>query len=443
MAQDDEEKTAFYTDQGTYCYTKMLFRLKNVGATYQRLVDTAFQSLIGRNLEAYVDDMVIKSNDEKVPIEDIVETIDNFRRINMKLNPKKCSFGVEEGKFLGYMVTSERIRANPKKTNAITDMQSPRTLKEMQSLSEKLAALKRFLSRSAEKSLPFFETLKDITKENKDECRWTESAEKAFQEMKEVIVELPLLTTPVKEETLYVYVATAAEAVSVVLLAERKGRQCPIHYVSKTLNEANTNYALLENWPCHCCTCPGDYEAIDEDRRKIDGVIENEDHPFKVITDEPLKQILNKARASRKLAKYSMELGAYNIDYEPRNAMKGQVLADFLSEAPGSAWEKNEGSKHRREGGLEASSESDQRKLRGKQHQHDQLATIAFDHLTKKVLVEVLTERSTDRKEVGAIVEEEEDNWMTPIVCCLADDAWPTDKDERRALRMKINQYIL
>ncbi|GKG23335.1 hypothetical protein Tco_0391371, partial [Tanacetum coccineum] len=93
-------------------------------------------------------------------------------------------------------------------------MQSPRTLKEMQSLSEKLAALKRFLSHSAVRSLPFFETLKDITKENKKEYRWTESAEKAFQEMKQCIMGLPLLTTPVKEEMMYVYLAAATEAVS-------------------------------------------------------------------------------------------------------------------------------------------------------------------------------------------------------------------------------------
>nr|GEX16265.1 hypothetical protein [Tanacetum cinerariifolium] len=169
------------------------------------------------------------------------------------VEPKKCSFGVEEGKFLGYMVTSEGIWANPKKTKEIADMQSPRTLKEMQSLSGKLAALKRFLSRSAEKSLPFFETLKDITKENKDEYRWNESAEKAFQEMKQCIV---------GQQRLY-------------------------------------------------------FEA----------------HPIKVITDQPLKQILNKAQASGKLAKYSVELGTYNIAYEPRNAIKRQVLADFLSEA--------------------------------------------------------------------------------------------------------------
>ncbi|GKD32355.1 reverse transcriptase domain-containing protein, partial [Tanacetum coccineum] len=322
MTQDDEEKTAFYTDQGTYCYTKMLFGLKNAGATYQRLVDTAFQSQIGRNLEAYVDDMVIKSNNEKVLVEDIAETFSNLRRINMKLNLKKCSFGVEEGKFLGYMVTSEGIRANPKKTKAIADMQSPRTLKEMQILSGKLAALIRFLSRSAEKSLPFFETLKDVTKENKDEYRWTKNAERAFQEMKKVIVKLSLLTTLVKEETLYVYLAAATEAVSAVLLAERKGIQCLIHYVSRNLNEAKRNYAPLEKLAL----------SLLHMSRRLQRYFEA--HPIKVITYQPLKQILNKAQASGKLAKYLEELEAYNIAYEPRSAMKGQVLADFLSEAP-------------------------------------------------------------------------------------------------------------
>ncbi|GJX19355.1 reverse transcriptase domain-containing protein [Tanacetum coccineum] len=200
-------------------------------------------------------------------------------------------------------------------------MQPPRTLKEMQSLSGKLAALKRFLSRSAKKSLRFFKTLKDITKENNDEYCWTESAKKAFQEMKKVIVELPLLTTPAKEETLYVYVAAATEAVSAVLLAQKKGKQCSIHYVSRTLNEAERNYAPLEKLDLSLLHMSWRL------RRYFEA------HPIKVIADQPLKQILNKAQASGKLAKYSVELVAYNIIYEPRNVMKGQVLADFLSEA--------------------------------------------------------------------------------------------------------------
>lgn len=150
----------------------------------------------------------------------------------MKLNPKKCSFGVEEGKFLGYIVTSEGIRANPSKATAIAEMKSPSTLKEMQSLSGKLAALNRFLARSAEKSLPFFETLKNITKENKDEYKWTEAAEEAFQLLKQLILKLPLLTTPKPKEILYVYLAASGQAISAVLLTKRDGRQLPIHYVS-------------------------------------------------------------------------------------------------------------------------------------------------------------------------------------------------------------------
>ncbi|GJV27762.1 reverse transcriptase domain-containing protein [Tanacetum coccineum] len=180
MAREDEEKTAFYTEQGTYCYMKMPFGLKNAGATYQRLVDSTFQNQIGRNLEAYVDDMVIKSKDEKDRLADIAETFKNLKAINMKLNLKKCSFGVEEGKFLGYMVTLEEIKENPKKTKAISNLTSPKTLKEMQSLSGKLASLNRFLAKSAERALPFFNTLKNITKENKHEYRWTPEAEEAF-----------------------------------------------------------------------------------------------------------------------------------------------------------------------------------------------------------------------------------------------------------------------
>ncbi|GKC04051.1 reverse transcriptase domain-containing protein, partial [Tanacetum coccineum] len=295
MSEEDEEKTAFYTDQGTYYYVKMPFGLKNAEATYQRLVDSAFQGQLGRNLEAYVDDMVIKSKMEQEMIMDIAKTFDNLRKVNMKLNPKKCSFGVKEGKFLGYLVSSEGIRANPKKTKAVANMQSPRTLKEMQSLSGKLAALNRFLSKSTERALPFFETLKNITKDNKDEFRWTDKAEQAFQEMKKLILELPTLTMPGLKEALYVYLAISRDAVSGVLMADRA--LCLLH-----LSQRLRRY----------------FEA----------------HPIKVITDQPIKQILNKPEASGRLAKYSVELEAYNITYTSRNAIKGQILADFLNEVP-------------------------------------------------------------------------------------------------------------
>ena len=160
MAEEDEEKTTFYIGKGVYCYNKMPFGLKNAGATYQCLVDKAFNKQIGRNLEAYVDDMVIKSRTEEDMLSDIQETFDQLRAINMKLNPKKCSFGVEEGQFLGHLITKQGIKANPSKVKAITDLQPPKTLKEVQSLNGKLAALSRFWSKGADRSLPFFKTLK-------------------------------------------------------------------------------------------------------------------------------------------------------------------------------------------------------------------------------------------------------------------------------------------
>ncbi|GKC20114.1 reverse transcriptase domain-containing protein [Tanacetum coccineum] len=152
MAEEDEEKTAFITSHGIFCYSKISFGLKNAGATYQRLVDKAFQKQIGRNLEVYVDDLVIKSRTEKEVIRDMEETFKTLREINMKLNPKKCAFGIQEGTFLRYKIDADGLRVCPDKVEAVLNLQSPRCVKDIQKLNGKLASLNRFLSKSAEKS---------------------------------------------------------------------------------------------------------------------------------------------------------------------------------------------------------------------------------------------------------------------------------------------------
>ncbi|GJV93803.1 ribonuclease H-like domain-containing protein [Tanacetum coccineum] len=151
MVEEDEDKTAFFAGEGVYCYRKMPFSLKNARATYQRLLDKVFNDQIGINLEAYIDDMVIKSTSEEDMLTDKKETFQRFRSINMKLNPKKCSFGVEDGPFLGHLITKQGIRANPSKVKAITDTEQPKTLKDIQSLNGKLAALSRFMSKGTER----------------------------------------------------------------------------------------------------------------------------------------------------------------------------------------------------------------------------------------------------------------------------------------------------
>ena len=108
------------------------------------IVDNIFSDQIGQNLEAYVDDMVIKSTSEEDMIKDIQETFDRFRSVNIKLNPKKCSFGVKEGPFIGHFITKQGIRANPLKVKAVTDLETPKTLKDIENLNGKLAKLSRF-----------------------------------------------------------------------------------------------------------------------------------------------------------------------------------------------------------------------------------------------------------------------------------------------------------
>ncbi|GKC88328.1 reverse transcriptase domain-containing protein [Tanacetum coccineum] len=135
--ESDEEKTAFHTSQGVYCYTKMPFGLKNAGAIYQRLVDNAFDSQVGRNIEVYVDDLVIKSHTEAELPRDIDKTFRTLRKINMKLNPKKCTFGAVEGMFLGYMIGPEGIKTVPleitkKFRSLLLQLPSPQTMKEVQ-----------------------------------------------------------------------------------------------------------------------------------------------------------------------------------------------------------------------------------------------------------------------------------------------------------------------
>ena len=160
MAEEDQEKTAFITSQGLYCYKVMPFGLKNAGATYQRLVNKMFNKQIGRNMEVYVDDMLVKSKEELTHLDDLRETFATLKQYQMKLNPSKCVFGVASGKFLGFMMSQRGIEANPEKVQDIIDMASPRIVKEVQKLTGRVATLNRFVSRATDKCLPFFKTLK-------------------------------------------------------------------------------------------------------------------------------------------------------------------------------------------------------------------------------------------------------------------------------------------
>ena len=159
LDEANQEKTSFITSQGLFCYKVMSFGLKNAGTTYQRLINKMFAHQIGRNVQVYVDDMLVKSRKEDDHLDDLKETFDTLYFYNMKLNPSKCAFGVTAGKLLGFIVSQSGIEVNPDKNQAIMEMAAPKNVKEVQNLNDKVAALNRFVSRATDKCLPFFHTL--------------------------------------------------------------------------------------------------------------------------------------------------------------------------------------------------------------------------------------------------------------------------------------------
>ena len=128
---DDQIKTSFITPFGAYCYVTMPFGLKNAGATYQRCMQKCLHSQIGKNVQVYVDDIVIKTKVHDTLLDDLNETFDNLRVYRMKINPTKCTFGVPAGKLLGFLVSSRGIEANPAKISAIERMPVRKCLKDV------------------------------------------------------------------------------------------------------------------------------------------------------------------------------------------------------------------------------------------------------------------------------------------------------------------------
>ncbi|XP_057418426.1 uncharacterized protein LOC130712618 [Lotus japonicus] len=226
MHPSDEDKTAFMTARVNYCYQTMPFELKNAGATYQRLMDRVFEGQVGRNMEVYVDDMIVKSVLGSNHHEDLMEAFGRIRKHNMKLNPKKCSFGIRGGKFLGFMITSRGIEINPDKCKAIQEMKSPSNVKEVQRLTGRIAALSLFLPHSGDKSAPFFKCLKKNAT-----FEWNSECEEAFTRLKEMLSAPPVLSKPVQGLPLHLYFFDGDHAISSVILQEVDGEQKIVYFV--------------------------------------------------------------------------------------------------------------------------------------------------------------------------------------------------------------------
>nr|CAN69295.1 hypothetical protein VITISV_019592 [Vitis vinifera] len=290
MSPADEENTTFIAPHGLYCYKVMPFGLKNTGATYQRLMTKVFKPLVGRTIEVYIDNIVVKSKTREEHVFYLQEVFHLLRKYGMKLNPSKCAFGVSAGKFLGFMVSQRGIEVSPDQVKTVMETPPPRSKKELQHLTGKLVALGRFIARFTDELRPFFLAIRKTGASG-----WTDSCQIAFEKIKHCLMQPPILSSPLPEEKLYMYLAVSECAISAILFhCPSPKEQKPIYYVIRALADVETRYSKME------------------------------------LTALALRSAAQKLRPY--FQAHPVVLSEYGIEFQPRLSMKGQVMADFVLE---------------------------------------------------------------------------------------------------------------
>jgi hypothetical protein len=335
----------------------------------------ALGAQMGRNAEAYINDIIIKTRESHTFIEDLEETFANLRKVNIKLNPAKCAFGVPSGNLLGFLVSHRGIEANPDKVKAIEEMRPSRNLKEMQHLAGCMAALGCFIAKSGEKALPFFKLMKCTGK-----FEWTPKADKAFTELKRYLTSPSIMVAPTFCEPLLLYITTTPRTVSAILVAEWDAKvitkekvnppcpgappegeaaipsapleelpaatsltepssegdapdlheekapedstkvQKPMYFVSTVLRDAREHYTMLQKLL---------YTLLIASR-KLRHYFQG--HPIKVVTDRPLETILRNPNVIGRVAEWAVELQPFEISFETTKVIKSKTLVEFTAE---------------------------------------------------------------------------------------------------------------
>jgi hypothetical protein len=280
-----------------------------------------FGDHIGRTIEAYVDDIVVKTRKADDLVSDLRVAFDCLRANGVKLNPEKCVFGVPRGMLLGYIVSQRGIEPNPEKVEALERMGPIRDLKGVQKVLGCLAALSCFISRLGEKGLPLYRLLK-----KHEHFSWTAEAQDALDKIKMMLAHAPILTPPQDSEPQYLYVAATTQVVSAVIVVERTEEghalpvQRPVYYISEVLSETKARYLQIQKL----------LYAVVLARCKLWHYFEA--HPVMVVSSFPLGEIIHNSNAAGRIAKWYVELMGETIAYAPHKAIKSQILANFVAE---------------------------------------------------------------------------------------------------------------
>ena len=319
MDIDDMEKTTFTTLWGTYCHTVMPFGLRNAGATYQRAMVTLFHDMMHKQVEVYVDDMVIKSTSTETHAEILRRVFQRLTKYQLRLNPAKCIFGASTGKLLGHIVSERGIEVDPDKVKAIQEMSPPRTETEVRSFIGRLNYIARFIANCSHICEPIFKLLrKDAPIEWNDQCQY------AFDKIKTYLQNPPILVPPVLGKPLILYL-TVLEFSFGAMLAQHddQKKEKAIYYVSKKFTDGEAKYSPLEKSSCALA-----WVAFKLKQYMLRHTT------YLVSRMDPIKYLMETPYIHGRLAKWQVMLSQYHIVYITKKSIKGSIIADQLAELP-------------------------------------------------------------------------------------------------------------
>jgi hypothetical protein len=320
MAPEDIHKTAFRVPGavGLFEYVVMTFGLKNAGATYQRAMNYMFHDLIGKLVEIYIDDVVVKSASAKGHIGDLRRVLERTRMFGLRMNPKKCAFGVSAGQFLGFLVHERGIEIGLKSQEAVKTMVPPTKKKELQQLIGKINFVRRFISNLSGRIEPFMELVKIKTN---DEFRWGAEQQQAFEEIKEYLSKPPVLVPPQQGKPFYVYLSVGATSIASVIIQVQDGKERVVFYLSRRMLDAETRYPEIEKL-CLCLffTCT-----------KLRHILLSAE-TIVICKSDVIKHMLSAPVLKGRLGKWMFALSEFDVRYQPAKAVKGQALADLVAE---------------------------------------------------------------------------------------------------------------
>ncbi|XP_024156391.1 uncharacterized protein LOC112164432 [Rosa chinensis] len=323
VAEEDRHKTAFRCPgfTGVFEYVVMPFGLKNAGATYQRAMNLIFHDILGKVLEVYIDDVVVKSQKRGDHIVDLRKVFERMRRHRLKMNPAKCVFGVQAGDFLGFIVHQRGIEVPEDKASAVINASPPRTKKELQRLLGKINFLRRFISNSAGKIQPFSPLLR---LQGQNEFVWEPKHQEAFDSIKAYLANPPVLVPPRTGIPLKLYISAAEASIGSLLAQDDEGGvEHAIFYLSRTLTDCETRYTPMEKL---CLTLYFSACKLRHYMLSFTTCI--------IAQTDLVKYMLSRPILRGRIGKWVLALSEFSLQYVPQKAVKGQAIADFLAHHP-------------------------------------------------------------------------------------------------------------